>query len=399
MRLITNVIALPLATAMAMGILSPAFAGRVRYVSATAAEEGSVSISVHIEGGGVLLDFSATGEQIKQISIDDASRVVVDHCLVSRSCDAQPSPIIRLFRSKGVKQQDIPMAKTTLLSVQTVDTQGQYHSYPFPITTPNNGSSVSKIVIGGASEEDSLRRGALTRNPIDPSTIALGAREAETKSLLVDPQLKARIQNYLQLLQSGLSSRKAAENAGISQDLVARLEQLGQGKAVVAKARKQVPAQPSIPKSPIIACSSPAPPPPTPQIVLKQQVPAQPSNPKSPIVAHPSPPPPQQPTPQIVSKKVDIGKIASTRPTLPKLQMAPTNPNYKPNENHLKANALVRGLSIAKHQKKISTTIAARVQDVIYNLRKGEAISVAAKRSGVPMQTIDQLLVLSQSGG
>lgn len=367
MRLITNVIALPLATAMALGILSPAFAGRVRYVSAAAAEEGSVSISVHIEGGGVLLDFSATKEQIKQISIDDSSRVVVDHCLVTKSCDDQPSPIIRLFRSKGVKHQDIPVAKTTLLSVQTVDPQGQYHSYPFLVTTPNNGSSVSKIVIRGEPEEDLLRREVLTRNPIDPSTIALGAREAEAKSLLVDPQLKARIRNYLQLLRSGLSSRKAAEKAGISQDLVARLEQLGQDEGLIAKARKQVPVQSSIPKSPIAARPSPPPPQPKPGIVLKP--------------------------------KVDIGKIASTRPALPKLQMAPTNPNYKPNENHLKANALVRGLSIAKYQKKISTTIAARVQDVIYNLRKGEAITSAAKRSGVPMQTIDQLLVLSKSGG
>ena len=94
----------------------PADASRVRRISAQSAQEGNVPIAVFVEGGGVLLDFSPTGELIQKISLDDPSRVVVDHCLVTKSCGNRPSPIIRLFRSAGIAFKDIPSAKVTMLS-------------------------------------------------------------------------------------------------------------------------------------------------------------------------------------------------------------------------------------------------------------------------------------------
>lgn len=324
MQLKTRLILVPLASAIALGVIPPAAASRVRNVSAEDAQKGNVSITVHIEGGGVSLDFSPTQERIEDIAIDDPSRVVVDHCLVTNSCSDRPSPIIRLFRSSGIKFPDIPAAKTTLLSVETTDSQGEYHLYTFPVTIGSNSSSVSKIVIGGDTGENTFSGGALA-SATAAKTVTLGAREAESKTYLVDPQLKGRIRGFIGLLQNGMSSATAAQKAGISPKLVARLEQLGLARASKSKV-----------------------------------------------------------------KQVSTLSVGQTRPL---------EPQRKLKDYHLQADALVRGLSVAKCQQKISTKIAAQVQDVIYHLRRGSAIDEAAKRAGVEMKTINQLLALSQVKG
>lgn len=349
--------AILLTAALAIAPLPPAWAGRVLRVSAEAAQEGNVEITVHVEGGGVLLDFGPTGERIEKISIDDPSRVVVSHCLITKSCgNRPPSPIIRLFRSAGINFQDIPTAKTTMLSVETTDSQGKYHSYPFLVSIGAGRSLISKILIGDDSSDK------LTRNTVDPATVALGVEEAESKSFLVDPQLKGRVRQYLQLLESGMSSKKAAERAGISTDLTARLVQLGQARVLAANAARQ--KFYSLP---------------------------------TPIVTFP--PVVQQPATETQNVRKFGSTIAndiSRIPPLPKPQgLAISNPGYKPSINHLQAAALVKGLVIAKFNKKISPAIAAKVQDAIKNLRRGKTITTAAKLSGIPIEDINKLLLLA----
>jgi len=350
--------AIPLAVALLIASLPPAWAGRVLRVSDKAAQEGSVAITVHVEGGGVLLDFGPTGERIENISIDDPSRVVVSHCLVTKSCGDRPSPIIRLSRSTGINFQDIPTAKTTMLSVITIDSQGEYHSYPFPVTIGTGRSPVSKILIGEDSDN------TLTGNTVAPATVALGVEEAEAKSFLVDPQLKGRVRQYLQLLQSGMSSKKAAERAGISADLAARLVQLGEARVLTAKVDRQ--RFYLLPTLPIVTFTPP----------VIQQPATRPQN----------------------DRKLDstIAKDTLSTPPLPRPQIVISKPGYKPSKNHLQAAALVKGLVIAKFDKKISPNTAAKVQDVIAKLRRGQTLATAAKVSGVSMEDIKKLLLLAQ---
>ena len=68
---------------------------------------------------------------------------------------------------------------------------------------------------------------------------------------------------------------------------------------------------------------------------------------------------------------------------------------YNPAKNHLQANALVRGLIIAKRRNSINKTIAAKVQDAISTLRSGKDIKTAAKRAGVSIDKINELLTLA----
>jgi hypothetical protein len=243
----------------------PADASRVRRVSAQAAQDGNVPIAVFVEGGGILLDFSPTGELIQKISLDDPSRVVVDHCLVTKSCGNRPSPIIRLFRSAGIAFKDIPSAKVTMLSVETMDAQGEYHSYIFPLTTGAGRSTISKILVGDDDAPPSrpFNGGTLTRSTpavptvsTAPTAVALGAKVAESESQLVDPLLKGRVRQYLQLTNGGMSSKKAARKAGISMALVTRLDRLGQS-AISSRpsesTQANVPPQPEVSVIPVPA--------------------------------------------------------------------------------------------------------------------------------------------------
>ncbi|MBW4637617.1 MAG: hypothetical protein KME05_05165 [Gloeocapsa sp. UFS-A4-WI-NPMV-4B04] len=377
--------------------LSPAWADRVLRVSSGAALDGNVPIKVHVEGGGVLLDFAPTGERITKISLDDPSRIVVDHCLVTKCCSDRPSPIIRLFRSTGINFQDIPTAKVTMLSVETIDSQGNYHSYPFPVTIGMGRSLISKILVGDEESDNLFNNSTLTRNTAAPTTVALGVAEAESKSFLIDPQLKGRIRNYLALIESGMSSKKAAEKAGISADLVARLVQLGQAKVWEAKAKQPRvalrPNSPAVNPNPRVTVRSKN----TTQNVRKSS-PAQAKqtarsvpNPIAPATVRP-----KNKTQNVLESRTAIAKQPSRSVPLPKSSVVARRlPTYKPSKNHLQANALVKGLIIAKRQKSISNAIAAKVQDVIDNLRAGKDIATAAKRSGVRIDKINELLTLA----
>ncbi len=374
--------------------LSPAWAQRVLRVSSDAAQEGNVPITVHIEGGGVLIDFAPTDERITDISIDDPSQIVVDHCLVTKSCNDSPSPIIRLFRSSGINFQDIPAAKTTMLSVETIDAQGNYHSYPFPVTIGAGHSLVSKILIEEDDANDSpFNTSTVARNRVTPATVALGVEEAEAQSFLVDPQLKARIRNYLALIESGMSSTKAAQRAGISVDLVARLVQLGQAKQPVALHPNSLPLNPHQ--------SVTVPPKNIPQnIQQSQSVSAKPTPSIAPVPASNSTSPTSVPD-NSPPQNIDESKSPVTKPApivapspKPPVTVASTT-TYQPAIHHLQANALVKGLIIAKRRNSIDNTIAAKVQDAIANLRSGKDINTAAMRSGVGIDKINELLSLA----
>ena len=218
---------------------SPALAGRVLRVTPEAALDGSVPLVVHSEGGGIILDFSPTGEVIEKISLDDPSKIVYDHCLLTKSCGDHPSPTVRLFRSKGISFDDLPSVKATLLTVETLDKLGGWHSYIFPVTTSsaNDPATINKVLIGGElpSRHPSRLRGDSASKDVgdsdqaEPSyaVVALGMRQAEQQHLLVDPTLKGRLQTYLQLINAGMSSQLASTKAGVSADLVQHLKDLG----------------------------------------------------------------------------------------------------------------------------------------------------------------------------
>lgn len=200
-----HLIALP----MAFLVAAPALAGISKSVSVEDALDGRVPIVVAVEGGGVNLDFSETGEMVRKVTLDDTSKVLVDF--------DKSLPIVRLFRG-NVTSKDVPSAKTTQLSVTTEGADGAFHLYIFPVTTSAKPAIFTKFVIGGV-----IRR----KGSSSIATAAVGAKVAQQNRTLVDPRLKARVSHYVQLRSGGMSDLKAAKRAKISIALARRLDELG----------------------------------------------------------------------------------------------------------------------------------------------------------------------------
>jgi hypothetical protein len=363
-----------------------------------------VSLIVAVEGGGVNLDFSQTGETIQKIMIDDPSKVVVDHCLVAKGCGPFPEPVIRLIRG-NIPQESIPPAKTTQLTVLTRDTSGEWSTYIFPVTPSTKPADITKFVIGGTTTPTG--KGS---ERVDFAVAALGARQAQSQQVLVDPKLKGRVRTYLQLVQGGVPTRKAAQKAKISKDLVARLTQLGnqrvaqlEAQAKVARSVQPSPA-PATPDTPIAVPDVPkidllnpqiafAPPPVPWHTPFTVKLPE-----PTPKAVQPSPP--QKPIPTSISEP----SVPSPAPK--PIQVSPTTPVVsKPlskvgtqSESLAYATALQRGLIQARLDKRVSCGSWKwnQVNTAIRSLRYGDKLDRAIALSNLPAETIKAMI---RSGG
>ena len=408
--LLTPVVLLSLAT--------PAFAGVATTVSLQDALSGRVKITVATEGGGTILDFSQTGEKIEKITIDDPSKVMTDHCLITKSCNGHPEPIVRLLRV-NISDKDIPAARSTQLTVMTSDESGQWNSYIFAVIPSTKPSVYTKYLIGGHLTPSRSN---------DLSVAAYGVRQAQQRGLLADPALKGRILTYLRLKQTGVSDRVAAKKAGVSMALVSRLNTLGQSTLAQVPIPQPIalvtpaPTVAPIAKPPDVAIS-----PTTPALdgsatggakLPKQKKHKHKANSKPvAVVATAAAPQPEMPatSPEPTSATAivpDAQGIFWAPPGSfePLYQQSPlpshsfttavrpvvARPVATTSDGHTQANHLVKGLTVAMRERKITPSAAASVQDVIWLLRKGRSLTDAVKRARVKMQTIDQLLALAE---
>jgi hypothetical protein len=376
-----SLFALPIALIVA----SPAVAGISKSVSVEDALEGRVPIAVAVEGGGVNVDFSETGETVRKVTLDDSSKVLVDF--------DKSLPIVRLFRG-NVSSKDVPNAKTTQLSVTTEGPEGDFHLYIFPVTTALKPAVYTKFLIGGVTR----RKGFNTI-----ATAAVGARVAEQNRTLVDPRLKARVSHYVQLRTVGMSDSKAAKKAGISIALAKRLDELGQSApssitppvavvpapVVMGRSQSQAPSQ-------VLRVPPPAPKPvsefqPQPKSAQKpQQKPrlfeyGSQSAPKKPEIVKPE---------QIVWASAIVVPPGAAHTN----QLSPPIQQMKTVSNQAYANALMRGLNKARLDGNIryGSNKWFSINGAIRLLRRGSSLDKAIAASGMQR---DKFMKLLSDGG
>jgi hypothetical protein len=344
---------------LALCIILPALAGTSKNVSIEDALEGRVPIVVAVEGGGVNIDFSETGETVQKVTLDDTSKVLVDF--------DKSLPIVRLFRG-NVASKDVPSAKTTQLSVTTKGSDGDFHLYIFPITTSSRPATFTKFVIGGVSRKKSA-------NTI--ATAAFGAKVAQQNKTLVDPKLKARVSHYVQLRSGGMSDRKAAKRAKISMALAKRLDDLGQSPNPIA----QSPVLP-VPSANIPKADTP-----------KAEVPKV----EAPKVAEVK----KLPTIDLTSpsqgysalQRVDNSSPASTLASLPKPVVKTATAPAK-FDGQIYASALLKGLNDARIKGHIPYRSVKwyRVNGSIRALKRGQSLNAAIRVSGLKEDRFMELL-------
>ena len=373
-----HLIALP----MAFLVAAPALAGISKSVSVEDALDGRVPIVVAVEGGGVNVDFSETGEMVRKVTLDDTSKVLVDF--------DKSLPIVRLFRG-NVTSKDVPSAKTTQLSVTTEGADGAFHLYIFPVTTSAKPAIFTKFLIGGV-----IRR----KGSSSIATAAVGAKVAQQNRTLVDPRLKARVSHYVQLRSGGMSDLKAAKRAKISIALARRLDELGQS-APAPVAVLPVPLSPSGAVAPIESSKVAVVPPLPEQDGVVKPVQAIPSPDKSvPALVAPTNtqvgvlPDVQTPKkgitpPSIAKRKSVVFTHRLNKPTIAKVELI----------NHqVYANALLRGLNKARLDGKIryGSNRWYAVNGAVRLLRRGSSLGKAIAVSG--MQRDGFMKLLSDGG-
>jgi hypothetical protein len=368
-----------------LALATPVFAGVATNVSVQDALSGRVRVTVAVEGGGTILDFSQTGEKIEKITLDDPSKVMTDHCLITKSCNGHPEPMVRLFRV-SIPDKNIPSAKITQLTVMTSDPSGQWNSYIFAVIPTAKPSVYTKFLIGGRVSQS---------RSTDFAATTLGARQAQSQNLLVDPALKGRVNTYLRLVQAGMSDRLAAQKAGISMALVSRLNTLGQ--TAVAQASTQQPTLSAAPTlSPLPSGGAGLPDPQT-----------QPSRAK----AKNSKSTPPSATKGVTVPVTSTSRNANTVPTsgifwaTPLMESHAVNSGAQPSNRpaqafngQVYAGALLKGLNAARLSGTIPFQSKAwrRVNSAYRVLKRGGSLQAAIQASGMKK---DRFLRLLRRGG
>jgi hypothetical protein len=353
---------------------SPALAGGVRNVSVQDALENKVIIPVAIEGGGVNLDFSETGEKIYKIAIDDPSLVSVDHCLVVGNCNGRSWPVIRLWRTGIVF--DLPRSKTTKLSVFTEDISKDTELYEFQITLSQKPTAYTKYVIGGV---DRKRVSALSSQPA--SSFQNGIRAAQRSRLIVDPMLMGRLKKYQKYIDQGDSPRKAARKAKISLEVANRIGQMGASSPTTAA----VTANTAFPPQVIV--------PSLPKVKSKPQMPSQVWLPPAPSVNFSRNEVLFSPAPAVPA--ISSSRITNLPSVKPKPATAYLAPLGKVLSNYLMANKISLGLAVATSKGDASvTSYRYSLNNAIRYLRRQKStldvsgsIGVVAKKADYPFFT------------
>jgi len=181
---------------------------------------------VHLWSGyGTNLSFLPTNEHIVQVWIDDPARVALDFdeplcpTVAASDCVSGNPSVIHLRRIQGLDFRHLPSASGTLLTVITKATNGDRHLYEFRIEFGDGEPNYHTVAIQPSSPIHSL---------LGPGDVRRGLAIAASRDLIHPEQdLWQRLQTFLDLTQQGLEILVAAEQAGVSLELITQLAEWG----------------------------------------------------------------------------------------------------------------------------------------------------------------------------
>lgn len=214
----------------AIGTMSPAHAqtrsDRTNSAISTTRQSPLTTIELYA-GHGVSLDFRPTHEAIRKAWLDDPSQVTLDfddaNCQSVNRQNSCTASVIHLRRIQRLKFPNLPIAATTLLTVMS-----DRNLYTFRLTFPNSGSPRYSAI-------------AIQPNRITPTSVATRIRGSSGAELIEQGlQVAAarrlisrrdvlwnRLKSLITLVRNGVQVADAARQVGVSQQLIARLVEMG----------------------------------------------------------------------------------------------------------------------------------------------------------------------------
>jgi hypothetical protein len=187
-------------------------------------------------GSGVSISFYEVKEMVKRVWIDDPSQVLIDTdgCLegIDQNCENSNAGLLHLRRIKKLPVPGLPQTSATLLTVITQTASGSRKVYHFQVTPSNSRPEYSQVSIISDKPSSTVTRpllSPLVQTINTTKQIRAGIRVAISNGLLSSSdELHNRIEQFLTHFQAGEQMPIAADQAGVSLNLVNKLIELGQ---------------------------------------------------------------------------------------------------------------------------------------------------------------------------
>jgi len=187
--------------------------------------ESSVSEIRLAPGYGINISFIRTGEVIEKVWLDDPSWVVldVDGCLAGlgeSKCETSSARVLHLRRIEPLSIPGLPSATSAQLTVITRSASFERRLSVFRVVRASSPPDYHTVEVVPPGVPGRL---------VDVSALERGRQEAIRQNWLESGSLlDRRIVQFLSLL-AAYRLEDARQKAGISLELVERLEQLGRG--------------------------------------------------------------------------------------------------------------------------------------------------------------------------
>lgn len=214
----------------AIGAMSPAQAqtrsDRLHPTISTTQKGSLTTIELHA-GHGVSLDFRPTRETIRKAWLDDPSQVTLDfddaNCQSANRQNSCTASVIHLRRIQRLKFPNLPATATTLLTVMS-----DRNLYTFRLTFPNSGSPRYSAIAIQPNRITSTSIATRIRGNSGAELIEQGLQVAAARRLISRRDaLWNRLESLITLVRNGVQVADAARQVGVSQQLIARLVEMG----------------------------------------------------------------------------------------------------------------------------------------------------------------------------
>lgn len=206
---------------------------RVRQISQDVATGNSSSEIPEIElspGYGVNISFIKSGEIVEKVWLDNPAiaSLDVDGCLsgLGRQCETPGATVLHLRRINPLKVPQLPKTNSSLLTVVAKGSKSR-QVYVFRVSMGDATPKYHTIEVIPTPQEPEIIMFPGATNTL--LFISRGFEIAQRQRLISpDSRLWRRIENFLVNAKAGESIENAAQQSGISLQLVNRLIQLGQ---------------------------------------------------------------------------------------------------------------------------------------------------------------------------
>lgn len=362
-------------------------------------------------GAGANLNFIPTDEIVKKVWLDDPSQIVLDFdgpmCMQANgedNCENSAATVVHLRRINAIKFPNLPQTASTLLSVITQSPGGERKLYQFQVAYGSGKPQYHTVTIYPDSQTPTGTNGLLQAQL---QKVELGLQVAKSRNLLSRNQgnqrLELRVQNFLGLVSAGVTPASAAQQTGVSLSLISKLASLGTSANTQQQTRRSVLSQTENVTKTSATTTQPRRTALLPEKIM-QQLPTPTINPPVSKLASQRvrTGKPSQLAPAPIPKQSPVTSSISTSAQSQQKEAVSVLPSDEIPENLRAiddANATAFGLTVARQKGQITpnTTTWKRAQGAIRQLRLGKSREEAARRSGIKMSVLSQLIEWGQN--